>query len=301
MNSLYFLVFLVGICLSDSNIPTTHLETSALKAPAVQSSSSAHSGKETKQSGTVVIKETAIENTNATISKQTESTSDHSIITVETTPSPSTPKPLYEVGEWNVTDAKGVECILISGKLAINLKNETDNNKTIATFRVPSNAPNKGSCDKECIEFELPNNASLHLMFGKNSTNGKFYVKSIKGMGISFIVANHTVTKNFTNENLHLFENPLENSYHCTPMSENLISQERLEQITLTVEEFQVQAFKNSTTRKGFDEPVDCEPQHTPDIVPIIVGCLLALLVILVLIAYLISRRRSQSSGYSSM
>ncbi|KAL1123828.1 hypothetical protein AAG570_001599 [Ranatra chinensis] len=44
-----------------------------------------------------------------------------------------------------------------------------------------------------------------------------------------------------------------------------------------------------------------CETGQSPDIVPIVVGCVLAALVVLVLVGYLIGRRRSQARGYLSM
>lgn len=202
-----------------------------------------------------------------------------------TTVAPSTTVAPPGPGKWNVTDTKNVTCIIISGEITINLKNATTGE--VIHQQVPSNAISSGDCVKEEIILTFGSNSMLKFSFGKDNTS--FYVQEVKGS------LNNKMDE-FSNSSLKLFETPLNQSYLCEPDREASITTN----VTLKVSQLQVQAFKKSNS-KDFDEAINCESPHTPDIVPIIVGCALAILVILVLVAYLISRRRSQSRGYFSM
>lgn len=218
--------------------------------------------------------------------------------TTTTTQAPSTtPKPEYGVGSWNVTDANGHVCILLKGEIKLTLRNEL-NSTEIVNFEVAKNVPNGGNCVDGCIMFTLPNNSSLHLMFARNN-DSSFFIRAIKA-NLSYTTENKTAPHEFANHTLHLFETPLGHSYYCAREAENVIAHEPALTLIMKVSDFQVQAFMNSTSA-DFGAAIDCESPHTPDIVPIVVGCALALLVIVVLVAYLVGRMRSQSRGYHSM
>ncbi|XP_065202070.1 LAMP family protein lmp-1-like [Planococcus citri] len=246
----------------------------------------------------------------STTSPPSTGTSTHSPTTTPSSPAtpssttsiPITPKPGPQKGSWNVTDPKrNITCIRIDGTFSIDY--EYIFNKTAPAdkihFDVPRWARASGSCDgKIVLEW---NNSSLEFHFGfeKNGTKKdatKYVLSSFAG---DLFIPKYNATKHFnSNTNETHFETPVNQSYSCSAMKQIKVD----DHTKVTLEDFHLQAFKVSNTT-NFDTSVDCAGNHssTPDIVPIVVGCVLALLVIAVLVAYLISRRRSATRGYLSM
>lgn len=237
-------------------------------------------------------------------------TSTHSPTTTppsSTTPSsttsiPVTPKPGPQKGSWNVTDPKrNITCIRIDGIFSIDY--DYVFNKTVHKLHVdvPRYAHANGSCDDGKIRLKWENGSNtnnLEFIFKKNDTKKdatKYVLAAFSG---EIFIPKLNSTHFNTNTNETHFETPVNQSYSCSAMKQIKVD----DHTKVTLEDFQLQAFKVSNTT-NFDASVDCAGNHpsTPDIVPIVVGCVLALLVIAVLVAYLISRRRSATRGYLSM
>lgn len=215
-----------------------------------------------------------------------------------TTPIPVTPKPGPQKGTWSVQNYKNVTCLKIEGIFAINY---AFNGTEKAHFDVPVRAEAHGTCKEKEGTIALTwknaiNENRLEFIFIKNDTTHKYALARFSGQ-IFIPDLNRTKPFNTDNREIH-FETPVNQSYSCSLEKQIVVNNDT----KVTLQEFHLQAFKTSNTT-GFDASVDCteSSQHTPDIVPIIVGCVLALLVIAVLVAYLISRRRSQTRGYLSM
>lgn len=214
-------------------------------------------------------------------------------------PAPTTPSPAVDpkVGNWAVNfTGTNRSCIVLEAALQYEIL-EPKSNKTIK-INVPENATATGSCE--------PTNQILKLSWNQNNLEFNFN-KSNTSFELEYIRSTLNITVDDLNittliHNASEFSTPLANSYKCDKEQTLNFTQEKsnITAAYLHVTHLQYQAFHNSTEHK-FDSALDCEGSTTPDVVPIVVGCVLAALVIMVLIAYLVGRRRCQARGYLSM
>ncbi|KAJ8955632.1 hypothetical protein NQ318_001463 [Aromia moschata] len=247
---------------------------------------------------------TATTKPSPTTQPSTTTTSTTTTKTPPTTPTPapttSTPAPTPvdpTVGNWTVDYANSNRtCLILQAAIQYEILGQNATTK----INVPQNATVTGSCgDQDQLVLNWAQNNSLQLDFLK--------LKSKK-----YELGDIVTTINATPQGLQVynlvyngsaFSAPVDNSYKCARV-QTLNLTEPNSNVTvayLHVSQLQYQPFMNKTEHK-FDSAVDCESSDTtPDVVPIVVGCVLAALVVMVLVAYLVGRRRCQARGYLSM
>lgn len=169
------------------------------------------------------------------------------------------------------------------------------------TINVPKNVAYNASCrtneTEELIVFW--GNNSVTFGFFKNSSDSKYEVRFVNA---TILLPGANVTTNY----YHIepaFQVSDKQSYRCARDQPLNLTDLHLNTSTLAklhISHLQYQAFVN-TTEDHYASAWDCDGANTPDIVPVVVGCILAVLVVLVLVAYLFGRRRCQARGYLSM
>lgn len=233
---------------------------------------------------------------------------DSSVTTVApviTTPEPVVPVPAPKPGKWMVNETNQT-CIIVNMAVQFNVSYINKENKTVSKlFNLPDNA-NKTVVTGECGKIEqylrlsfndtknVTNNFTLH--FVKNEAAKQY---SFHHLEVALLNPNNTVL--LVHNTTLVSGTGLSNSYRCLKQQNFTLALNGTDKNMgyLLISDLQFQAFKTENN-KDFGEVKDCK-LDTPDIVPIAVGCALAGLVVIVLIAYLMGRRRSQASGYSSM
>lgn len=279
--------------LSSTSIPPQPTPTST---PTPSTSSTTTPTTTTSATTTTVSPAPPITTTTTTTAKTTITTAKPTS-TPTPTPAPVEPK----VANWTVNYANSNRsCIILFVAAQIEILDLTSN-KTIKV-NVPVNATASGSCEgkkEQTLTVSWGQNNSLALTFEKNNSS-KFDLKNIVST-INDSTASGSKVYNLIHNRTE-FSTPLENSYKCGHQQTLNFTQANSNATAgyLHVSHLQYQAFRNSTEHK-FDSALDCESSVTPDVVPIVVGCVLAVLVVAVLAAYLFGRRRCQARGYLSM
>ncbi|XP_028904024.1 lysosome-associated membrane glycoprotein 1 [Ornithorhynchus anatinus] len=216
-----------------------------------------------------------------------------------TSPAP-TPPPRPEtpsVHTYNITDANGTTCLLVSMGLQPNVTYEKKDSKmAVDVFNInPNKTLVKGNCTSPAVTLELQseNTTSLTFQFGMNETTTKFFLE-----GIHLRTALPPDAKEMwfdaANTSLKALQATVGNSYRCNTEESVRVTKD----CSVNIFTVQAQAFRVEGGKFG---PVEeCQLDENNMLIPIAVGAALAGLVLIVLIAYLIGRKRSHA-GYQTI
>ncbi|XP_038617827.1 lysosome-associated membrane glycoprotein 1 [Tachyglossus aculeatus] len=220
--------------------------------------------------------------------------------TKPTSPAPTTP-PRPEspsVHTYNITDANGTTCLLVSMGLQLNVTYEKKDSKVaVDVFNVnPNKTLVNGSCTSPAVTLALQseNNATLlTFRFGMNENTTKFFLQGIH-LNTALPSDAKEVRFDAANMSLRALQATVGNSYRCN-------TEERVQvtkNCSVNIFTVQAQAFKVEGGKFGPAE--ECQLDENNMLIPIAVGAALAGLVLIVLIAYLIGRKRSHA-GYQTI
>lgn len=232
-----------------------------------------------------------------TTSTTPASTTSTSTTSTSTTPAPApttTPQPPVgpPVNTFKISYSNSSNyCLLMNVSLEIEVSGTNTTNST--KLDVPLLPITFGSCS--------PDSGKLQISWGTNSI--EFHFEETKAKKYDFNIIYVTVGSDLYIYNKTAFPARVSESYKCDKVQTldlAVLNNSTTKAAQLHLSHLQYQAFTNSS-KQEFNTAWDCSGVNTPDVVPIVVGCVLAVLVILVLGAYLYGRKRWNASGYLSM
>ncbi|CAG9768684.1 unnamed protein product [Ceutorhynchus assimilis] len=235
--------------------------------------------------------------TTTTLAPKPNTTTAATTTTTSTTAKPTSPtpkpdnKPVINDFIGNYSGTKNI-CLMVKMAVVVEVLVK-DKNSTM--INVPKAPKFNAVCPQNTEESLTINWENNSIIFGFSKNNSKFEIRSIN---VSLSGTNKTF--------YHLkpeFSVSEKLSYYCAKDQALNLTDGTTSNVTLArlhLSHMQYQAFVNQT-EAHYATVWDCDGINTPDIVPIVVGCVLAVLVVLVLVAYLFGRRSCQARGYLSM